>query len=97
MTKFGDLIKAEVPVLICFFAPWNEGSQAMNPVIHDVAAAMGDELRVVKIDVEKNNELIQALRIKQVPTLMLYKKGAMIWRQTGSMDANALISVTRTL
>ncbi len=97
MAKFGDLIKAEVPVLICFFATWNEGSISMNPVIHDVAAAMGDELRVVKIDVEKNQELMEALRVKQVPTLMLYKNGAMIWRQTGVMDANSLIGVAKTL
>lgn len=97
MAKFGDLIKAEVPVLIYFFTTWNEGSISMNPVIYNVAAAMGDDLRVVKIDVDKNQELMDALRIKQVPTLMLYKKGAMIWRQTGVMDANSLIGVAKTL
>ncbi len=97
MSRFGELIKAEVPVLIHFFTQWNEGSKAMHPVVYDVAAALGDQVRVVKIDVEKNPELIEALRIKQVPTLMLYKKGAMIWRQTGTMDANALINVVRTL
>lgn len=97
MTKFGDLIKADVPVLIYFFAAWNEGSLSMHPVIHEVAAEMGDKLRVVKINVEKNNELMESLRIKQVPTFMLYRNGAMIWRQTGAMDANSLIGVAKTL
>lgn len=97
MSKFGELIQAEVPVLIHFFAQWNESCKAMRPVIDEVALAMGDQIRVVKIDVEKNQELVDALRIKQVPTLMLYKNGAMIWRQTGVMDAHSLINVTKTL
>lgn len=97
MSKFGDLVTAEVPVLIHFFAKWNEACTTMNPILRDVAVIMGDKLKIVKIDVEKNNELVEALRIKQVPTMMLYKRGTMIWRQSGVMDVNSLISVTKTL
>ncbi|AJA68015.1 thioredoxin family protein [Myroides odoratimimus] len=97
MSKFGELVTADVPVLIHFYAQWNEACTTMNPVLIDVAAAMGDRLRIVKIDVEKNGELVEALRIKQVPTMMLYKRGSMIWRQSGVMDANSLINVTKTL
>lgn len=97
MLKFGELITADVPVFIFFYAQWNENSNLMKPVIHDVAAVLGDQLRVVNIDVEKNPELVESLRIKTIPTMMLYRAGAMIWRQSGTMDANSLINVTKTL
>ena len=64
MPKFGDLIDVEVPVLLEFFTEWDERSTTMHPVLKDVAAALGDKARVIKIDVEKNNELADALRIK---------------------------------
>ena len=75
MAKFGDLIDVEVPVLLEFFTQWDEASTTMHPVLKDVAAALGDKAKVIKIDVEKNNELADALRIKGVPTLIIYKSG----------------------
>ncbi|PCE63215.1 thioredoxin family protein [Sediminicola luteus] len=95
MSKFGELIDANVPVLLDFYADWNEQSIAMHPVLRDVAAALGDKGKVIKIDVDKNKELSQALRIKGLPTLMIYKKGEMVWRQSGEQDANTLISLLR--
>jgi thioredoxin 1 len=62
----------------------------MHPVIRDVAAALGDKAKIIKIDVDKNQELADALRIKGLPT-MIYKGGQMIWRQSGELDANTLI------
>jgi len=97
MSKFGDLVTAEVPVLVYFYAQWNEACVVMDTVIHEVAVARGNQLKIVKIDVAKNKELIEALRIKKVPTLLLYKKGAMIWRQSGAMETEALLNVTQTL
>ena len=95
MSKFGELISAQVPVLIDFYTDWNEASLAMDPVIRDVAAALGDKAKVIKIDVDKNQELTEALRIKGLPTLMIYKDGQMVWRQSGEMDANSLISIVQ--
>ena len=95
MSKFGELIDVQVPVLIDFFADWNEPSVSMNNVIHHVAAALGDKARVIKIDVDKNKELAEALRIKGLPTLMIYKEGQMVWRQSGEIDANTLISLVQ--
>ena len=74
MSKFGELIDLHVPVLLDFYAEWNEQSTAMHPVLRDVAAALGDRGKVIKIDVDKNKELSQALRVKGLPTLMIYKK-----------------------
>lgn len=95
MSKFGELIDAQVPVLLDFFTEWNEPSIAMNEVIRHVAAALGDKAKVIKIDVDKNQELAEALRIKGLPTLMIYKSGQMVWRQSGELDANTLINIVQ--
>ena len=97
MSKFGELIDGNVPVLLDFYTDWNESSSSMHPVLRDVAAAVGDKGKVIKINVDKNNELAQALRIKGLPTLMIYKSGEMVWRQSGEQDANTLINLSRSL
>ncbi|WP_303318684.1 thioredoxin family protein [Flavivirga abyssicola] len=93
MSKFGELIDVEIPVLLDFYTEWNEQSTAMHLVLRDVAAALGDKAKVIKIDVEKNEELAEALRVKTLPTLIIYKDGEMKWRQSGEQDANTLISI----
>ena len=95
MSKFGELIDGNVPVLLDFYTDWNESSSSMPPVLRDVAAAVGDKGKVIKINVDKNNELAQALRIKGLPTLMIYKSGEMVWRQSGEQDANTLINLIK--
>ncbi|WP_339875885.1 thioredoxin family protein [Olleya marilimosa] len=95
MSKFGELIDVEIPVLLDFFTEWNEPSKAMHAVLRDVAAALGDKAKVIKIDVEKNQELSEALRVKGLPTLIIYKNGEMKWRQSGEQDANTLISIVK--
>lgn len=93
MTKFGELIDVKTPVLLDFFTQWNEASVSMHPVLKDVAAALGDKAKVIKIDVEKNTALAEALRVKGVPTLIVYKDGEMKWRFSGEQDANTLIGI----
>tara|TARA_R100000541_G_scaffold57360_1_gene67417 strand:+ start:96 stop:392 length:297 start_codon:yes stop_codon:yes gene_type:complete len=93
MSKFGELIETSVPVLLDFYADWDEACKGMHPVLRDVASALGDKARVIKINVEKNEELSKALRVKGLPTLMIYKQGEMKWRQSGEQDANTLIGL----
>lgn len=93
MSKFGELIDIKIPVLLEFFSEWNEQSVAMHAILREVAAALGDKAKVIKIDVEKNKELAEALRVKTLPTLIIYKDGEMKWRQSGEQDANSLISI----
>lgn len=95
MSKFGQLIDVNIPVLLDFYTDWNEDSVSMHPVLKDVAAAIGDKAKIIKIDVDKNSELAEALRIKSLPTLMIYKEGEMKWRQSGEQDANTLIDLLR--
>lgn len=93
MSKFGELIDLRIPVLLDFYTEWNDASNAMHPVLKDVAAALGDKGKVIKINVDKNTQLAEALRVKSLPTLMIYKKGEMKWRQSGEQDANTLIGL----
>ena len=93
MSKFGELIDSDNPILLDFYNDWDKTSKSMHPVLRDVAAAIGNKGKVIKINVDKNNELTQALRIKGLPTLMIYKSGEMVWRQIGEQDANTLINL----
>ena len=93
MSKFGELIDSETPILLDFYTDWNESSNTMHQVLKDVAAAIGDKGKIIKINIDKNNELAQALRIKGLPTLMIYKSGDMVWRQSGEQDSNTLINL----
>jgi len=95
MSKFGELIETHIPVLLDFYAEWDEACKEMHPVLRDVAAALGDKARVIKIDIEKNSELAEALRVKGLPTLMIYKNGEMKWRQSGEQDANTLTGLVQ--
>ncbi|APX99313.1 thioredoxin 1 [Lacinutrix venerupis] len=95
MSKFGELIDVNIPVLLDFFTEWNEQSTAMHSVLREVAAALGDKVKVIKIDVDKNKELSEALRVKNLPTLIVYKDGEMKWRQSGKQDANTLITILK--
>ena len=95
MSKFGELIGLEVPVILDFYSDDNDSSNIMHPVLRDVAAAIGDKCKVIKINVDKNNELAEALRVKILPTLMIYKSGEMVWRQSGEQDANTLVSLIK--
>ena len=95
MSKFSELIGLEVPILLDFYTDDNHSSSLMHPVLRDVAAAIGDKGKVIKINVDKNNELAEALRVKLLPTLMIYKGGEMVWRQSGEQDANTLISIIK--
>lgn len=95
MSKFGELVDLNIPVLLDFYTDWNDASLAMHPVLRDVAAALGDKAKVIKIDVDKNAQLAEALRVKGLPTLMIYKSGEMKWRQSGEQDANTLIGLLK--
>ncbi|MDE6877966.1 MAG: thioredoxin [Odoribacter sp.] len=92
MEKFDDLIKGEKPVLVDFFATWCGPCKAMHPVLEELKDRMGDRIHVIKIDVDggTNRQLVNALQIQSVPTLVLYKKGDIVWRQSGLMEAAAL-------
>lgn len=95
MSKFGELIDLKIPVLLSFYTQQSDQSVSMQPVLRDVAAVLGNRAKVIKIDVEKNNQLAEALRIKGLPTLIIYKNGEMKWRQSGKQNVNTLVAMLK--
>jgi len=94
MSKFGDIISSEIPVLIDFHAQWDENNNIeTNAILKKVAAKLGERARVIKIDMDQNETLVQALRIKENPTFIIYKNSEMKWRQSGEQDAATLIDL----
>ncbi|PID70978.1 MAG: thiol reductase thioredoxin [Flavobacteriales bacterium] len=93
MAKFGELINGNTPILIDFYADWDKNQTKIHNLLRNVAAALGDKAKVIKIDIDKNETLANALRIKGNPTFIIYKNGEMKWRQSGEQDANTLISL----
>jgi thioredoxin 1 len=94
MAKFGELISFEKPVLIDFYTAL-EDEQNTVEILRSVAAALGDTAKVIKIDINKNEMLADALRVKGNPTFIIYKNGEMQWRQTGVQDATTLIGLVK--
>lgn len=94
MAKFGELISVQKPVLIDFYSDLNDGTTTIQ-TLRDVAAALGDSAKVIKIDIKKNETLAEALRVKGNPTFIIYKNGEMKWRQTGYQEADALINLVQ--
>ena len=90
MSKFREIIQSETPTLVDFYATWCGPCQQMHPILDKLKDQMGSTVRVVKIDVDKNQEVAAKFKIRSVPTLLLFRKGEIVWRQAGGMDAKAL-------
>ena len=95
MEKFNELIQSSKPVLVDFYAEWCGPCQIMKPRLLDVAERMGDNVKVVQIDVEKEKELATRFRISSVPTLIIFKNGKQQWRQSGIISAHALMKLLK--
>lgn len=90
MEKFDDLITSNIPVLVDFYAEWCGPCKMMKPILEDVKAMKGEKVRVVKVDVDKHQELAAYYQIQSVPTLMIFKDGKQLWRQSSVLQAKEL-------
>jgi thioredoxin 1 len=93
MSKFGDLIEGEKPILLVFYEDDENQDDSIHQILRDVAAAIADRGKVIKLDISKNPKLVEAIRVKAAPTFTIYKSSEMVWRQTGEQDANSLIGL----
>lgn len=91
MEKFNEMINGEQLTLVDFFATWCGPCKMMHPILEQLKEKMGDDIRILKVNVDKNEALSMQYRIQSVPTLMLFKKGEMLWRQSGAMSLNDLM------
>ena len=89
--SFSDLItKSEVPVLVDFYADWCAPCKTLSPIVQRVSSALHGRIKVIKVNVDKNQTASIKYGIRGVPTLVLFKKGATLWRQSGVMQENQL-------
>ncbi len=94
-SSFKNIIDSEVPVLVDFYADWCGPCKMLTPILKQVKEDMGDGLKVVKIDVDKNQKLASKYNVRGVPTMMLFKNGKQLWRQSGVLQKNDIIAVVR--
>mgnify|MGYP001793787732 CR=1 FL=1 len=90
MGDFNKIIKRDKPVLVDFYATWCGPCKMMPPILDDLKNRMGDKATIIKIDVDKNQHLARKLSVRGVPTLVLYKKGKIVWRESGVRQAGEL-------
>ena len=90
MESFNDIINSEQLTLVDFFATWCGPCKMMHPVLVQLKDEIGDSIRIIKIDVDKNESLSMTHRIQSVPTLMLFRKGEVLWRQSGALSLSDL-------
>lgn len=93
MATFAELIQGEQPVLVDFWADWCGPCHMLKPVLEQLADEMGERIRIVKVDVDRNPMAAQAFQVQSIPTLILFHKGEIAWRGAGYMPAPQLKAI----
>ncbi len=88
--NFNQIISSEAPVLIDFYATWCGPCQTLAPVLKELKSELGEKLKLIKVDVDKNQTLASKFQIRSVPTLMLFKDGKRVWQQAGLLTKREL-------
>jgi thioredoxin 1 len=94
--SFQELLDGETPVLVDFFATWCGPCKAMQPILEDTSRQLGAKVKIVKVDIDKNPLAASKFQVRGVPTLILFQKGKVLWRQSGVVPAHTLVQVLKS-
>lgn len=94
-SNFSSILNSDTPVLIDFFADWCGPCKMLSPILKQVKEELGDAVKIVKIDVDKNELLSAKYQVRGVPTMILFSKGKQVWRQSGVLQKNNIISIIK--
>ena len=95
-SNFKDIINSDKTVLVDFFGTWCGPCQTLMPILKEVKDDLGNKIKIVKIDIDKNKALAQKYQVRSVPTMILFNKGEIKWRQSGVIPKNEVIRVVET-
>ena len=93
MDSFNTLIQSEKPVLVDFFAEWCGPCKTLAPLLREAKLQLGEQATIIKVDVDKNQQVAAAYNVRGVPTLILFKKGKIVWRQSGVVPTQEIVRV----
>ena len=93
MNKFNNVINSEKPVLVDFFAEWCGPCKTMAPILKDVKTQLQEKATIIKVDIDKNPEVASLYQIRSVPTLIMFKNGQPVWKQSGVVPTQELIKI----
>ncbi|WP_255702400.1 thioredoxin [Flavobacterium sp. SM15] len=95
MSTFSEIVNKELPVLVDFSAAWCGPCQTLAPILKQVKDELGATVSIIKIDIDKNQALAAQFHVRSVPTMLLFKNGQQVWRQSGLLSKNDLVSVIK--
>lgn len=95
-SSFKDIISSQTPVLVDFHADWCGPCKMLAPILKQVKEELGDSVKVIKIDVDKNQQLASKYQVRGVPTMLLFKNGKQLWRQSGVLQKNDLVQIIQS-
>jgi thioredoxin 1 len=94
--SFKEIISSEIPILVDFSADWCGPCKMLAPILKKVKDELGDAIKIIKIDVDKNQPLAAKYQVRGVPTMLLFKNGKQVWRESGVLQKNEIIKVIKS-
>lgn len=95
-SSFSKIIDSEIPVLVDFYADWCGPCKMLAPILKQVKEEMGEAIKIVKIDVDKNQSIASKYNVRGVPTMLLFKKGKQLWRESGVLQKNDIVQIIKS-
>ncbi|MCF6294251.1 MAG: thioredoxin [Flavobacteriaceae bacterium] len=95
-SSFNNIINSDKPILVDFYADWCGPCKALAPILKQVKEELGEAVKIVKIDVDKNQPLAVKYQVRGVPTMLLFKNGKQLWRQSGVLQKNDIVSIIKS-